>query len=109
MACNDNFNFVTTCFLFLILVAGEDGLQTTEQPLVGVYMPQTMIPPKITLISHTLTGDTIDVPTDSPIQLRCTGQRPMVWIFPHNHATWVILILFYVLFMLLMSFDKLFR
>lgn len=91
---SDCLRFVTIlCFFFYSVIigasAGEDVGERTEQPLVGVYMPPTMIPPKITLISHSLIGDTIDVPTDGPIHLRCTGQRPMVWIIPHNHATWV--------------------
>lgn len=42
-------------------------------------------PPKITLLSHMLIGDTIDIATDSTIRLRCTGQRPLMWIFPNNN------------------------
>lgn len=50
----------------------------------SVFMPWAIIPPKITLLSHSLNGDTIDIAAGSTIHLRCTGQRQMVWIFPNN-------------------------
>lgn len=95
MAFIDSFNSVIArlfvASLLLGVSRGEDDVPTTtETPIVGVFMPLTMIPPKITLVSHTLIGDTIDIPSESTIHLRCTGQRPMVWIFPHNHPNWVI-------------------
>lgn len=94
MAFIDSFNSVIArlfvASLLLGVSRGEDDVPTTtETPIVGVFMPLTMIPPKITLVSHTLIGDTIDIPSESTIHLRCTGQRPMVWIFPHNHPNWV--------------------
>ena len=52
---------------------------------VEVFYKWATIPPKISFMSHTLTGDTIDISSGSNVHLKCTGQRPMVWIFPNNN------------------------
>lgn len=52
---------------------------------VSVVTPWQSLPPKLTLLSHTITGDTIDIMANSSVHIKCTGEKPMMWLFPNNN------------------------
>lgn len=73
---------ILTLFIATTLTIKCDD-QIKNNSIVNVFMPINS--PKISILSHTLNGDTIDIPADKLIHLRCTGQHPMIWIFPNNN------------------------
>jgi len=54
--------------------------------IINVINSWQFSPPKLSLLSHTINGDTIDIKTNSIVHMNCTGEKPMVWIFPNNEV-----------------------
>jgi len=52
---------------------------------VSVMTPWQSLPPKLSLLSHTLIGDTVDVTANTSVHIKCTGEKPMIWLFPNNN------------------------
>ncbi len=52
---------------------------------VSVMTPWQSLPPKLSLLSHTLIGDTVDVTANTSVHMKCTGEKPMIWLFPNNN------------------------
>ncbi len=42
---------------------------------VSVMTPWQSLPPKLSLLSHTLIGDTVDVTANTSVHIKCRGEK----------------------------------
>ena len=52
---------------------------------IKTVTPWQSLPPKLSLLSHTLIGDTVDVTANTSVHMKCTGEKPMIWLFSNNN------------------------
>lgn len=58
------------------------------RPTVGAYNPsRSIFAPKLSVLSHEATTDLLDIRSGEELHLKCTGRRPLVWIFPNNNVS----------------------
>src|SRR5689334_15681052 len=65
--------------IYINIFVGLFSISNTATSLTG----WTTSPPKLSLISHTINGDSIDVRTNSSLHLKCSGEKPMSWTLPN--------------------------
>ena len=66
--------------MYINTILGLFLISNTVTPLTTGW---TTSPPKLSLISHTINGDSIDVKTNSSLHLKCSGDKPMTWTLPN--------------------------
>jgi hypothetical protein len=52
---------------------------------VSVMTPWQSLPRKLSLLSHILIGDTVDVTANTSVYMKCTGEKAMIWLFANNN------------------------
>ncbi|CAG2176162.1 unnamed protein product [Oppiella nova] len=67
--------------MYLNAIMSLFSISSTVSVLTGFQTP----PPKLTLLSPAMNGDTIDIMANTSLHLKCTGDKPMFWQFPNNN------------------------